>query len=115
MVEGADRELVSSCGIYCGQCHRYKKGKCPGCVALETAKWCKVRSCTRERGIYTCAECAEYEDVQECPRFNTFMAKIFAFIFKSDRKASLVRISEIGVEKYAREMDELQIPVLKRK
>lgn len=108
-------ELVSPCGIYCGECPRYKKGKCPGCKELETATWCKVRTCTKERGYHTCAECSEYDDVQACGKFNNFFAKFFAFIFKSDRKASLQRISEIGVEEYILEMERLQIPVIKKR
>lgn len=98
------KELVSPCGLYCGACHRHKKGKCPGCVKNEKASWCKVRSCVSEKGIATCAACDEYDDVMDCKTFNTFFAKMFSFIFKSDRKASLERIRVVGPLKYAREM-----------
>lgn len=107
--------LVSSCGLYCGACYKYKKGKCPGCAENEKASWCKIRVCTKENGYHTCAECTEFEDVNNCGKFNTFFSKLFAFIFKSDRKASLKMISDIGLEKYATGMDDNGLIVIKRK
>mgnify|MGYP001174253203 CR=1 FL=1 len=41
-------ELVAYCGLYCGQCTKYLKGKCPGCKENEKASWCKTRSCCIE-------------------------------------------------------------------
>ncbi len=107
--------LVSSCGLYCGACYKYKKGKCPGCAGNEKASWCKVRVCTKENDYHTCAECTEFSDVNECRKFNTLFSKFFAFVFKSDRKSSLQLISDIGLEKYASEMDEKGLVVIKRK
>ncbi|KJR99232.1 MAG: hypothetical protein VR65_17720 [Desulfobulbaceae bacterium BRH_c16a] len=112
----AQSELVSACGLYCGACHRYRKGKCPGCAENVKASWCKIRICTQEKGYHTCAECTEFsDDVQACRQFNTIFAKIFALIFRSDRKASLQLIAAKGVEAYALEMAEKGIPVLKRR
>ena len=108
-------ELVAACGLYCGSCHRFTKGSCPGCAENVKASWCKIRQCTKEKGYHTCAECTEFGDVQECRKFNNIFAKIFAFIFRSDRKASLSLISKIGVEAYATEMADKGMPVLKRK
>lgn len=107
--------LVSACGLYCGACHKYKKGSCPGCADNDKAGWCKIRVCTREHSYATCAECTEYADVNDCKKFNTLFAKLFSLIFRSDRKASLARIAEIGIESYAREMDAAGQPVIKRK
>lgn len=107
--------LVASCGLYCGACYKYKKGKCPGCAENEKASWCKIRVCTKENGYHTCAECTEFADVHECKKFNTLFSKFFAFVFKSDRKASLQLISDIGREKYASVMDEKGLVVIKRK
>jgi hypothetical protein len=107
-------KLVSSCGLYCGACHKYQKGKCPGCADNEKASWCKIRICTKERGYTTCAVCTEYNDVLQCRKFNTFFSKIFAFIFRSDRPASLKRIEEKGLEVYAREMDAKGLVVIKK-
>lgn len=107
--------LVSSCGLYCGTCYKYKKGKCPGCAENEKASWCKIRVCTKENGYHTCAECTEFADVNECKKFNTLFSKLFAFVFKSDRKASLQLISDIGREQYASQMVENGQMVIKRK
>ncbi len=115
MESEAKSELVAACGIYCGQCHRYRKGKCPGCAENVKATWCKVRSCTAESGYTTCAECREFADVQNCRKFNTVFAKLFALVFRSDRRASLQLISTMGVEEYAKEMTRRGLPVMKRK
>lgn len=109
------KELVAACGLYCGQCHRYKKGKCPGCADNVKATWCTVRRCTGERGYHTCAQCTEFADVQECRKFNTIFAKFFALVFRSDRKASLQMISAMGAEDYAREMTRRGLSVVKRR
>lgn len=53
--------------------------------------------------------------MNECKKFNTLFSKLFAFVFKSDRKASLQFISDNGLEKYASEMDEKGAAVIKRK
>lgn len=106
--------LVSSCGLYCGTCYKYKKGKCPGCSENKKASWCEIRVCTKDNGYHTCAECTEFTDVHECKKFNTLFSKFFAFVFKSDRKASLQMIADIGLDKYASEMDKKDLTVIKR-
>jgi hypothetical protein len=107
--------LVSPCGIYCGACYKLKKGSCPGCSGNNKATWCKIRTCTKEHSFQTCADCREFSDLNECGKFNTFIAKIFTFIFRSDRKASLRRITEIGINAYGEEMDGKGMQVIKRK
>jgi hypothetical protein len=107
-------DLVAACGIYCGACHRYKKGSCPGCAENVKATWCKIRSCISERAYRTCVECSDFSDVQACRKFNNIFAKFFALVFRSDRKASLALIKEIGIEAYAGEMENKGLPVLKR-
>ena len=111
----ARSELVAACGLYCGECYRYKKGKCAGCAENVKATWCKVRTCTAERGYRTCAECTEFPDVQACRKLNNIFSKFFALVFKSDRKASLQLISAVGVEEYAREMTRRGLSVVKRR
>lgn len=110
----ARQELVAACGLYCGECHRYKKGKCPGCADNVKASWCKVRTCTAERGYRTCAECRDFPDVQACRKFNTIFSKFFALVFRSDRQASLQLISTMGIEGYASEMTKRGLSVVKR-
>lgn len=110
----SNSDLVSSCGIYCGACHRYKKKKCPGCAQNRSATWCKIRTCTSERQIRTCAECAEFSNVNQCRKFNTLFAKFFALVFRSDRPASLKKIQLTSLDDYAEYMAEIDRPVLKK-
>ncbi len=107
--------LVSACGLYCGACYKYTKGKCPGCAENNKATWCKIRLCTKSKGYATCADCDEFKDVHQCKKFNTLFSKFFYYILKSDRRASIQRITELGVPAYAAEMEEMKQPVIKRK
>lgn len=107
--------LVSPCGLFCGECNRYKKGKCPGCADNIKATWCKIRSCTERQGAATCADCTAYDDVNECAKFNTIFSKFFYYVFRSDRKASLERISQVGIAEYSQEMNVAGSSVIKRK
>lgn len=107
-------QLVSPCGLFCGACYRYKKGKCPGCTENIKATWCKIRNCSDRQEGATCADCTVFGDVNECSKFNTIFSKFFYYIFKSDRKASLKRIAQIGIPEYAEEMAKSQRSVIKR-
>ncbi len=99
----ADESLVARCGLYCGACRRYLAEKCPGCVWNEKASWCGSRTCTLEHGYHSCADCS-LKPIEECKDFNNFMAKVFGFVFRSDRKACVLRIREIGPAAFAEEM-----------
>ena len=83
----ADVNLVAYCGLYCGACGAYRRGRCPGCHENSKATWCKVRSCCMENGHSSCADCKTPADPRECRKFNNFIAKIFGLIFRSDRRA----------------------------
>lgn len=96
-------KLVAACGLYCGACPRYLQRKCPGCAKYDKATWCKVRSCCAEHGYISCADCT-IMPLAECKKFNSFMAKIFGLIFKSDRKGCIARIREAGYEQFIGEM-----------
>lgn len=96
--------LVAACGLYCGNCYKYKKGKCPGCAENTKAGWCKIRTCESKKG-QTCAGCSAHDEINDCKQFNNIFAKIFSFIFRSDRRASLERIKEVGESQYAEEME----------
>lgn len=94
---------IAACGLYCGACSRYLKGKCPGCLKYEKATWCKVRMCCLEHGRQSCADCTDAEP-SRCPKFNGFMSKVFAVVFRSDRAGCIRRIREVGYEAFAAEM-----------
>ncbi|HBL75283.1 MAG: hypothetical protein A2W90_22325 [Bacteroidetes bacterium GWF2_42_66] len=101
----AETNLVAYCGLYCGNCRSYTKGKCPGCAKNERAKWCKIRSCCIGNGWSSCAECT-IANTQECKKINNFVSKILELIFHSDRPASILYIKEFGAEKYVAKMIE---------
>ncbi len=71
-----EREYLAPCGINCMLCYRHldkKRKPCPGCfskeaVATEYCRKCKMRSCTAEKGIRYCFECAEFP----CARMKAF-------------------------------------------
>jgi hypothetical protein len=94
-------EPVACCGLYCAACRAHLRGKCPGCQANAKASWCAVRSCCRERGIASCAECAEHGDPNECKKFNNFMSRLFGVVFRSDRAACIAQIKRVGIAGHA--------------
>lgn len=100
----ADKNLVAFCGLYCGACKRYLNEKCPGCSRNEKAAWCAIRKCNLERSRTSCAECAEFTDVNACRKFNNPVSRVFGFIFRSNRKACVERIRSAGREQFAVEM-----------
>jgi hypothetical protein len=109
-----DRNLVAVCGLYCGACKAYLREKCPGCRENRKAGWCKVRACGIEHGFATCADCKDFSDPTQCRKFNNFIAKVFALIFRSDRKACVMRIREIGCEAFAAEMASKGLQTIRR-
>lgn len=110
-----NHELLAKCGLYCGACPRYLKDKCPGCKENHAAKWCKLRTCCIEKGIATCADCTEFESVMDCKQYNTFMSKLFGFIFKTDRAACIERIKTNGADAFIDQMVEQKSLSVKRK
>lgn len=102
--QAGNPRLVAFCGLYCGECGKYKQGKCPGCAENSKAGWCKIRLCCQEHGYSTCAACTQFSDVHNCRKFDNFMARVFGLIFRSDRPADIARIKEVGIEGYANEM-----------
>jgi len=110
----ADTKLIAYCGLYCGACGSHLRGRCPGCADNQKASWCKIRQCCIENKLPTCAACTIVQDPQDCPKFNNFMSRIFGFLFRSDRRACLLRIKEIGPEPFAKEMAEKRLQSIRR-
>ncbi len=94
---------ISACGLFCGACRAFLKGKCAGCLADGKYDWCAVRRCCLEHGWQSCAECTEMP-LDACRKFNSFIGKIFGFVFRSDRRGCIERIREVGPEAFAAEM-----------
>ena len=99
-------DLVACCGLYCGACRARVKGRCAGCRASTKREWCKVRACCTQRGHATCAECREHPDPRDCRIFNNPIARVFGFVFRSDRAACIAQIRHMGIEKHAAWMAE---------
>ncbi len=100
----ADTSLVARCGLYCGACKRYLKGGCPGCTANVKASWCKVRTCCIEHEHASCADCVDFDDPKKCGKYNSFVARLFGVILRSDRRSCIMQIKEHGAEVYAETM-----------
>jgi hypothetical protein len=96
-----DPQLIARCGLYCGACGRFRKGRCPGCSENTKASWCKVRSCCGEHGYASCAECATPKDPRACRKFNNLIARLFGLVFNSDRAVCIERIRRLGPDGYA--------------
>ena len=114
-MESKKSEFVAACGLYCGACGRYKKGKCTGCRENEKLSWCGIRQCCIEHNYDSCADCQDFENLKDCKKFNNFMGKVMGVIMNSDRFACIYRIREIGHEPFAIEMDEKGLQSIKRR
>ena len=110
----ADKNFIAKCGLYCGACGKYLKGKCAGCAGNVNAAWCKVRECCIANNRATCAECPTYTDTNDCKSFNNIFSKLFGFIFGSDRKACVAYVKANGLEAYAKHMSETKAMTLKK-
>jgi len=101
---GVDTGLVGYCGLYCGACGSYLRERCPGCHQNERASWCKVRTCCREQGYATCADCTTVADPTDCRKFTNFMSTAIGFLLRSDRRACIMQIREMGLNGHAENM-----------
>lgn len=101
----ADKRLVAYCGLYCGACKSYLKGKCKGCREnIKADKWCKIKKCCGDNTYENCADCKIYNSTLDCKMFNNTVSKLFSLIFGSNRNASIIKIKELGTQGYAEEM-----------
>ncbi len=99
MIDVEDKtQLVAYCGLYCGGCGGYKRGKCKACKSGGGFSSCKIRKCCIEREIRSCAECAE---CMNCKVLNNFISKIISFVLRSNRMGNLKGIRELGIDKWA--------------
>jgi hypothetical protein len=106
--------LIAYCGLYCGSCKAYINKKCPGCAKNEKASWCQIRKCCISGSLSNCSVCVSFDDVKKCKKFNNFISKIFALVFKSDRFACLAKIKELGAAGYAQYMSENNLQSIKK-
>jgi hypothetical protein len=110
----SDAAMVAYCGLYCGACGSYLKGRCPGCHDNKKASWCKVRACCRERAYRTCADCKDHEDPRQCRKHNNVISRIVGIVLNSDRAACIAQIKRIGVQGHADIMTRQRKQTIKR-
>jgi hypothetical protein len=99
-----DAGMVAYCGLYCGACGSYLRGRCPGCHENAKAGWCKVRTCCIDRGFTSCAECDAFADPKACRKFNNVVSKTIGFLLRSDRAACIMQIKTQGLAGHAKDM-----------
>ncbi len=76
-----DSQLIAYCGLYCGACGKYLKGKCPSCKQIQGKHWCNIRTCNIDQQFSSCVDCS-LETPNACRKFNNPISKIFALIFR---------------------------------
>lgn len=100
--------MVAYCGLYCGACDSYLKERCPGCHDNQKASWCGVRTCCIEHGYYSCADCKDFNNPQQCKKYNTFISRIIGFVLRSDRVDCIRQIKALGIQGHTDAMTKQQ-------
>lgn len=101
-------QLVAFCGLYCVNCGRYRKGKCPGCKDNQKATWCKIRTCCLEKDIANCSACDTYNDPKECGKFNNILSRVIEMISGTDRSLCIRYLQNKPVEKFVEMMNDTE-------
>ena len=114
MRQVVNKDLIAYCGLYCGACQRYLSEKCNGCRVNEKAGWCKIRICCIDNEYLSCADCKITADANNCKNFNNIISRLFALIFRSNRKACIDIIKEKGYDHFAGEMSEKKLQSIKK-
>ena len=97
--------ILASCGLVCSQCGAYLKGRCEGCHSERPMSLhCRIKPCVKDKGIDSCAECDEYEDLRKCKKLHNLISIVFGFIFRTNRIGNCYRIREAGVDKFREEV-----------
>jgi hypothetical protein len=96
-----DVNLVARCGLYCGACGAYRRGRCAGCAEAPMFASCPVRKCCIDNTYASCADCRIVSEPRDCKKFNNFISKLFALIFRSNRCACIAQIREKGLQGHA--------------
>lgn len=96
--------IVAYCGLACSNCGMYLKGKCAGCHSERPMnRNCKMKACAMEHGYVTCADCGDFDNLNDCRKLNNVISKFFGFVFHTDRIKNLYRIREAGLEVFKAE------------
>ena len=101
-------QLVAFCGLYCANCGRYRKGKCPGCKDNQKATWCKIRTCCLDKDIINCSACGTWTDPKECRIYNNFLSRVIELISATDRSLCIRYLQNNPVEKFVEMMNDMK-------
>ena len=101
--------IIGACGLDCGLCPRYYTAgpsRCPGCSGPDF--WQKhpacgfITCCVRERGLETCAECADFDGCERIARLLDAAKERDSFISHKPVAANSAFIREHGLEEFVR-------------
>jgi hypothetical protein len=98
--------LIAACGLYCGACGSYLKGKCPGCKGNQKASWCQVRNCCFEKSIDNCSQCDNFSNPVECKKYDQFISRTIGFVTGTSRSLCIEAIKQKGAEGFVEFMKE---------
>jgi hypothetical protein len=111
----ANQELIAYCGLYCGACGAYLKGRCPGCRKNVKASWCRIRGCCAQHEYTSCAECTQHTVPNECTHFDNVFSKLIGWVLNSNREACILMLRHMGRDRYASFMAEHELVRLPRR
>jgi hypothetical protein len=67
-----------------------------------------------ERDYSSCADCRDFDDPQQCGKFNNVIARIVGFVLRSDRVACIRQIKVIGIQGHADTMTKQQQQTIRK-
>jgi hypothetical protein len=67
-----------------------------------------------ESGYASCADCRTYDDPNDCKKFNNAISKVIGFVLRSDRRACIDQIKELGLQGHAATMAAAERHTIKR-
>ena len=101
--DAIDVGMLAPCGLNCMLCYRHLgKNPCPGCRAriespVAYQNKCHMRACTMERGLFSCADCAQ----RPCKRVKAFQ-KRYMDGYGVNLSANANAVQQAGTEAYLR-------------
>ncbi|MBN1499318.1 MAG: DUF3795 domain-containing protein [Spirochaetes bacterium] len=105
--------LVAFCGLFCGSCRAYLKGRCKGCSENTKASWCNIRKCCIENCIKSCAECTK-NGIENCKDFRNPIAKIIEFFTGTSRAKCIDLIKKMDYEEFGEYMNKNKLVSVKK-
>lgn len=99
-------DVIGYCGLFCGNCKRFKNGKCIGCLESEKLSWCKIRTCCQGKELAHCARCEEFPDPRKCSVYHSMISRVIEFFSGTDRSVCIACIRDQGEDAFRSMMRE---------